>query len=285
MVVEAEHRDRRDPVGGGDRGEAAGAAVCLERAATWRARSSRLSSLPCPPPRKPAPAPVGPGTIEKLTDAPCTGLPLASATRACKRLSVPAVHGARLRRAAGGRDRGGEAGGGVGEGELDGAEVGVGVDRVAAGGEVRREGGRGRDALRVRADDGVARAAPGEAAARAAAGRGEGHVVAGEVARERAAVRVRELDLQRSGRTACPAGPAGRCRPRGRARSAGSTPGRRRSPRRRPAPEAARATASARPTSKSVRFMLPPLIGGRRRFARPGARSDAGNGLRSRARG
>ncbi len=37
----------------------------------------------CTPPRKLAPAPVEPGTIEKLTVAPWTGLPLASVTRAC----------------------------------------------------------------------------------------------------------------------------------------------------------------------------------------------------------
>ncbi len=35
------------------------------------------------PPRKLAPAPVMPGTIEKLTAAPCTGFPFTSVTRAC----------------------------------------------------------------------------------------------------------------------------------------------------------------------------------------------------------
>ena len=35
------------------------------------------------PPRKFAPAPVGPGTIAKATVTPCTGLPFASVTRAC----------------------------------------------------------------------------------------------------------------------------------------------------------------------------------------------------------
>ena len=53
----------------------------------------------------------------------------------------------------------GKTGGGVGEGELDRAEVGVRVDRVAAGGEVRGEGGCGRRPLRVRADD-ARRASP-----------------------------------------------------------------------------------------------------------------------------
>src|SRR5262249_20523670 len=108
---------------------------------------------------------------------PLDGLAVRVDDLGLQRLRVLAVDGRLLAGGASGRDRCRRAVGGVGQVELDGAVVGVGVDAVAAGGVVGGEGGRGRGTARVGADGGVIRTAGGEDAPRAGSG-GGGHAVA-----------------------------------------------------------------------------------------------------------
>src|SRR5437870_7947609 len=105
-----------------------------------------------PPPRKLAPAPVAPVPTEKLTVAPCTGLLFTSVTRACSGWAYRLFTRRLLAGGPGRGDRGRQAAGGIGQIQVDGAVVGMGVDAVAARGVVRGESGRGRNAARVRSD-------------------------------------------------------------------------------------------------------------------------------------
>ena len=194
VVVERVRRYGREPLGGRGRGESSGAAVREQRR---RRRDSvrvrRCGSLAAQEAR----ARTGDaGDDREAHGCALHRVPARVRDARLQRLGVPAVHARFLRGGALDGDRRRQSARGVGQVQANGPVVGLGVDAVAARGVVCSEGGRSRRSLGIGSDDRDSGAGRGEDPARASAGRDEVDADAGEVPGQRAAVGVRERDLE-----------------------------------------------------------------------------------------